>query len=262
MALYLVTVALTWLAPVHYIQKFFDPGTRIVKYGCWGFEVTLVSSLTSFHDSNLATVVWWATFIPIEDWSDLNHSVVNVVLGTHNCGILSMIKAHSFIYGYITTMVITLQQVQVKTSNSIKLVSTSPSSTLGNVPNWEMASHGEVRWELHTPYGSREGLTEDRSCGCKGLLKLKLWNLGAYLIKKKTGVLTSTTMVTVILLYQIGPVVAAPRGCKILYTRTNTLTFSFSTSSEATGLAWTPGTPRSVDGFHLKTEKHSSQLIF
>ena len=142
MALYLVTVALTWLAPVRYIQKFFDPGTRIVKYGCWGFEVTLVSSLTSFHDSNLATVVWWATFIPIEDWSDLNHSVVNVVLGTHNCGILSMIKAHSFIYGYITTMVITLQQVQVKTSNSIKLVSTSPSSTLGNVPNWEMASHG------------------------------------------------------------------------------------------------------------------------
>ena len=122
--------------------------------------------------------------------------------------------------------------------------------------------NGQSRWELHTPYGSREGLTEDRSCGCKGLLKLKLWNLGAYLIKKKTGVLTSTTMVTVILLYQIGPVVAAPRRCKILYTRANTLTFSFSTSSEATGLAWTPGTPRSVDGFHLKTEKHSSQLIF
>lgn len=173
----------------------------------------------------------------------------------HDQGSQFYLRVHNNYGYYFTTS-------SSKTSNSIKLVSTSPSSTLGNVPNWEMASHGEVRWELHTPYGSREGLTEDRSCGCKGLLKLKLWNLGAYLIKKKTGVLTSTTMVTVILLYQIGPVVAAPRRCKILYTRTNTFTFSYSTSSEATGLAWTPGTPRCVDGFHLKTEKPSSQLIF
>lgn len=94
------------------------------------------------------------------------------------------------------------------------------------------------------------------------VIKIETVKLRSLFTKEETGVLTSTTMVTVILLYQIGPVVAAPRRCKILYTRTNTFTFSYSTSSEATGLAWTPGTPRSVDGFHLKTEKPSSQLIF
>lgn len=49
-------------------------------------------------------------------------------------------------------------------------------SILGNVLNWEMVSYGEVWWEFYIFYGSCEGLIEDWSCGCKGLLKLKLWN--------------------------------------------------------------------------------------
>lgn len=74
-------------------------------------------------------------------------------------------------------------------------------SILGNVLNWEMVSYGEVWWEFYRFYGSCEGLIEDWSCGCKWLWKLKLWNLGVYLIKKKIGVLIFIIMVIVILFY-------------------------------------------------------------
>ena len=71
--------SLTWLTSVSDIEIFFDPRTSIVEHVCRGFKIALFSSLTPFHDINLAPVVWrTATVVSIKHRSNLNHSMIGV----------------------------------------------------------------------------------------------------------------------------------------------------------------------------------------